>query len=232
MAMRHRAWLAWRLPPWLRRWRVVLPEEASTGEAPHSAAKEASLWSRCGLSPAVMSRIEAVSVPMPLAAAQSRVGCGGELIEVPAQLGEVFVEGAVLARQGAQGGLGGLCGLGDVAGTEPGASPHALGGGERLQVAAQLVVGGGDEVADLVGDAGAMGSGRAQRDPQNPYRLDYPVVALGHRGGVAAERGAGGGLGVDGVGLAAPRRRTWRFGRITSTTSMPAPTRWRARPTP
>ena len=49
------------------------------------------------------------------------------------QLGEVFVEGLVLACQGAQGGLGGLDGIGQVAGTEPGAALVALGGGERLQ---------------------------------------------------------------------------------------------------
>ena len=121
-----------------------------------------------------------------------------------AELVEVAAEGEVLARQGAQSGLGGLDGLGQVAGAEPGAALCPLWGCERLQAAAQLLGGGVDEVADLVGDAGAVRAGRAQRDPQRPDRLDYPVVALGRGGGVSAQRGAGGGFGVDGVGLAAP----------------------------
>lgn len=46
----HRAWFAWRLGR-LRRWRTILPEDASTGDAPHSAAKAESFRSRSGLSP-------------------------------------------------------------------------------------------------------------------------------------------------------------------------------------
>lgn len=49
--MRYRALLAARSPPRERRWRVILPEDAGTEAAPHSAANEASLRSRCGLVP-------------------------------------------------------------------------------------------------------------------------------------------------------------------------------------
>ena len=44
------------------------PEDASTGQAPHSAANDASLRRRWGLSPAAMSNAAAVSAPTPRAA--------------------------------------------------------------------------------------------------------------------------------------------------------------------
>jgi len=63
--MRYRAALAWRSPPRFKRRRTVLPEDTWTGLAPDSAAEEASLPSRSGLSPAVMSRAAAQSGPTP-----------------------------------------------------------------------------------------------------------------------------------------------------------------------
>jgi hypothetical protein len=44
---------------------MVLPEEASTGETPLSAAKAASECSRSGLSPAASSSALALSAPTP-----------------------------------------------------------------------------------------------------------------------------------------------------------------------
>src|SRR5215213_5924621 len=55
----YSARLASRLPPRLRRCRTTLPEEASTGETPHRLAKEASLLSLWGLSPATISSVAA-----------------------------------------------------------------------------------------------------------------------------------------------------------------------------
>src|SRR6266536_2759466 len=63
--MRYSAALAWRSPPRLSRWRVVLPEDAWIGEAPHSIEKQASLRSRPGLSPAATSSAPALSWPTP-----------------------------------------------------------------------------------------------------------------------------------------------------------------------
>lgn len=51
----------------MRRWRVVRPDDASTGLAPQSAAKAASECMRWGLSPAVTSSVAATSVPTPRA---------------------------------------------------------------------------------------------------------------------------------------------------------------------
>src|SRR5680860_1369 len=55
MAIMCRAELAARSPPRLSRCRVVIPDEAGSGAAPQSIAKEASEARRSGLSPAVMS---------------------------------------------------------------------------------------------------------------------------------------------------------------------------------
>ena len=68
VAIRHSALLACRLPPWLRRCRTVCPDDAWTGLAPHSAAKDRSELIRSGLSLAAASSAEAVSGPTPLAA--------------------------------------------------------------------------------------------------------------------------------------------------------------------
>ena len=65
MAIVHSAELACRSPPRLSRWRICLPEEASTGLAPHSAAKLASFWTRPGLSPVVTSRVAATWIATP-----------------------------------------------------------------------------------------------------------------------------------------------------------------------
>src|SRR5215208_8044544 len=59
------------LPPRLRRWRTVLPEEAATGATPHKRAKDASLLSLSGLSPTATSTEAAVSVPTPRSEARA-----------------------------------------------------------------------------------------------------------------------------------------------------------------
>jgi hypothetical protein len=64
-AIRQRAWLAWRSPPGLRRWRVIFPEDAGIGAAAHRCAQAASERSRSGWSPAAMSNSAAVWGPMP-----------------------------------------------------------------------------------------------------------------------------------------------------------------------
>src|SRR6266487_3543296 len=71
MAMVHSAELACRPPPRLSRWRSWLPEEASTGLAPHSAAKLASRRTRPGLSPVVASSVAATWVATPCLARNS-----------------------------------------------------------------------------------------------------------------------------------------------------------------
>ena len=64
IAIMCRARLAWRSPPRLSRCRLVLPDDAGSGEVPQSMAQAASERSRSGLSPAVTSSWPAVSMPM------------------------------------------------------------------------------------------------------------------------------------------------------------------------
>lgn len=70
--MRCSAALACLSPPRLSRRRWLFPEDFSTGLTPHRAAKDASLPSRSGLSPAVISRAAALSGPIP--SCSSRLG--------------------------------------------------------------------------------------------------------------------------------------------------------------
>ncbi len=77
--MRQRALLAWRSPPLLRRCRMVCPEDAWTGLAPHRAAKDDSVFIRSGLSPAVTSNAEARVRADSRSSEQRRVGLGASM---------------------------------------------------------------------------------------------------------------------------------------------------------
>src|SRR4051794_27323901 len=68
-----RAALAWRLPPRFSLWRLVLPLEAGTGQAPHILANAASERMRSGLSPTRISISAALPVAMPGAVMSSGV---------------------------------------------------------------------------------------------------------------------------------------------------------------
>lgn len=65
IAMRYNALFASRSPPRLRRCRLVLPDDAGTGQTPASFANAASERSRCGLSPAAVSSWAATVGPTP-----------------------------------------------------------------------------------------------------------------------------------------------------------------------
>ena len=73
VAIRHNAWLAWRLPARFRRWRMVFPDDASTGEAPQRAAKLASLRRRWVIA-AGHEQYRGHVWPDALGASESRVG--------------------------------------------------------------------------------------------------------------------------------------------------------------
>ena len=83
-------------------------------------------------------------------------------------------------------------------------SSDTLVGVERLEGCAQGVGSGDEQITDLVRDPGPSVSGRAERHPQRPDRLDDPIGGLGDRGGFAVEHRSGSGLGVNGVTLAPP----------------------------
>ncbi len=92
-AMTQSARLASRLPPMqLRRWRCCRPEEASTGETPHSAAKDASSARRSGLSPAATSNAPATSTPTPRSATRTWRGPFHQGIELSVKARDFPVE--------------------------------------------------------------------------------------------------------------------------------------------
>src|SRR5215467_10167826 len=100
MAIVHSAELACRSPRRLSRWRSCLPEEASTGLAPHSAAKLASRRTGPGLSPAVTSRAAATWVATPRVARNSG-GAAHEFVQHGIQPGDL--RGQLLAAAGQAG---------------------------------------------------------------------------------------------------------------------------------
>ena len=67
-----------------------------------------------------------------------------------------------------------------------------------------MLGGGDDEATDLVGCLGAGLDRAAAGHAEHTDRLDAAIARFGFGGGVAAQRCACCGLGVDGVGLAAP----------------------------
>src|SRR3974390_3098118 len=105
--MCHRALLAWRLPPGLKRCRVTRPDDALSGATPHRWAQAASDLSRSGLSPAATSNVAAVSMPTPVMArssgAPARTSRGDHCIETF----ELALEGGPPTGQRAERGLRG-----------------------------------------------------------------------------------------------------------------------------
>ena len=99
VAMRHSALLAWRLPPRLRRCRMVCPDDAWTGLVPHSAAKDAF----CFHSPGVVAGGDQQSGGCVRAhtggGQQRRVRPSAETADVSLELGDLSVEGLVSAGQ-------------------------------------------------------------------------------------------------------------------------------------
>ena len=178
------------------------------GQAPQSAAKEASLRMRPGLSPAAMSSAAATSAPTPDAANRAGVGCLAQGEEVGVELADLDAERPIAAWEDAQRRLGGPgdrigCGVGAQA--DAGVDERA--GAQAAELGIERLGGGHGHVVDLVDRLSAGFERRAPGDAQHPDRLHQAVAGLGHSGGFAAEGGPSRGFGVDGVGLAAAPSR-------------------------
>src|SRR5829696_5479558 len=145
-----RALLARRSPPRLSRRRWVLPEEASTGLTPQSAAKDASLWRRSGLSPAVMSSAAAVSGPTPLRSS-SRGACALSVSVIWRFRSSISVVSSRIRRASRARGVGGCGGgIARCAGVELGAAADQGGVAQPGQAVAQLRVGADEDRLELV----------------------------------------------------------------------------------
>ena len=97
VAIRHRALLACRLSPRLRRCRTVRPDDAWTGLTPHSAAKDRSDFIRSGLSPAATSSLGGSVGADTVGGQQGRVGLGTETADLDVELCDFGVEELVAA---------------------------------------------------------------------------------------------------------------------------------------
>ena len=202
--MRHSAALACRSPPRLSRYRFwVWPLLTGTGELPHRLANARSLLSRCGLSPAAISRVEAVSGPTPLQATSSGA------VAVVIRASRITTRSSwscrswmrwassrsarrVISRRLSS----------SRADPERRAGRDQLPAWQVAQVGAQLFRCGQHQGAQLVDRLGAGLVRAALHDFQGAQRLDRAVVGLRCRGGLAGEHRPGRGDRVDHIGLA------------------------------
>ncbi len=204
--------LASRLPPRLRRWRVVRPEEAAIGFAAQRCEKAASEWSRSMFWPAATRRV--LACPRDSEQRERRV------VRLLRRAGEVLVEPADVTVEldrafgdAAEGQLG--CLERFVESSVVGAQTGAEGGlaGKRLacEAFAELVGGGDDQLEELVVGRGPSFDCSFASDAEHADRLDRPARVLGDREPLSSERLAGGCFGVDRVALAASpaRVRMW-----------------------
>ena len=202
--IRHRAWLAWRSPPGLSRWRMVLPDDAGMGAAAHRCAQAASLRSRSGWSPAAMSSSAAVLGPIPRRAS-SRGACAVTSGTMSSSSRSSWPPGELSPpSQLTQCDAGGVAD--DVAGAGPQRrSPgHQGSRGVPCEPGPQVIRPGQHQCPGLVDGLGAFSGGAAFGDHERPDRLDGAVPALRCTAGPARLGRAGGADGIQRVRLALP----------------------------
>ena len=78
---------------------MVCPDDAWTGLAPRSAAKDFSDFIRAGLSPAATSSTEAVSGPTPLVSNRAGLARGAEATDLDLEFCDLCGEGLVSAGE-------------------------------------------------------------------------------------------------------------------------------------
>ena len=205
ITIRHRAWLAWRSPPGLSRWRAVLPEDAGIGAAAHRCAQAASLRSRPGWSPAAMSSSAAVCGADPVEGEQPGGARGDQGDDELVEAVELAVE--ELRRAGPA--RAARCGWRSRRRRRDGAAAPRVsatrrGRGVPGEPGPQVIGAGQDQGPGLVDRLGPLGAGAALGDHQRPDRLDRAVPALRRAAGPAGLRGPGGADRVQRVGLALP----------------------------
>jgi hypothetical protein len=110
-----------------------------------------------------------------------------------------------VASDDAQRRLGGIdwIGQGGLLGAQPGAGGGQRRGGAALQRLPQRCRRGDQQAFELVDRCGSGLDGTIAGRPERPDRLEDAVASLGRGGGHPGQHGAGGGLGVDRIRLAA-----------------------------
>src|SRR3954454_16310565 len=189
-------------PPRLSRWRGVLPLEAGTGQAPHSFANAASERIRSGLSPTRSSI--AAAVPAPIPCAWTSAG-GGQRLEVAVVAPDLLVERQPATGDRAQAGLRRRRRRGDrprPQGREVPDQGHLA--GDAVEPLAQGGRGADDDRLQRHHGLGPSLDRGVARDLEVADHLDRAGARLRPGGGLPAEHGAGGTLGVERVALALP----------------------------
>ena len=155
---------------------MVLPLEASTGEAPQSAARAASLRRRVGLSPATSSRRAAICGPMPVWVRQPRRGFGGQVGQERVELGDLVGQRVVASCECPQGVTCRVQGVELTCAMHPCAALEQRLGIEVAQRLAQVVGGGQDKVLELQDRLAASFDGARAGVAQHADRFDDPVT--------------------------------------------------------
>ena len=144
--------MAVRSPPRLSRWRWVGPLLAGIGAAPHSCAKAAWGVQPVGVVPEGGQELSSDFGADAGQPDQAWGGCGHQRAELGIGLADLLAQVLVPASEAAQCGLGGVHGVGDVAGgSQPRAGCDQGGRGQGAQLFAQLLRGGDQQRLELIG---------------------------------------------------------------------------------
>jgi len=127
---------------------------------------------------------------------------GGEPVQLGGERGDLGRQGLVAPGKGAQREHGRGQGAGDPARVEAGRGAHQRSGRQAPELLAELGGGGDQQRFERVDRLGAGPHRACAGDPQRADHLHLPVARLGHDRHLPSLDRAGGGLGVDRVGLA------------------------------
>ena len=179
MTMRQSALLAMRSPPRLRRCRLVLPDEAGTGDTPHKLANAASERRRSGLSPAATKSAPATSGPTPVRYAQRGCGFHGQAAELTVQHDELRGQPLMTDRQRAERQLTCRARCRDASRPRSCSDGDQLIEGKIAKLMAERVWSGDHQRSHLVPHLGSHLDRGATCDPEGADHADPVVVTLG-----------------------------------------------------
>lgn len=204
--MRHRAWLAWRSPPGLSRYRPVVGLARSGRDGAGAAEMRPGCF---GAQPVGMiaGRDDQDGGDVRAGSVHLEQARGLLLDERKQQPVEVFdLGGQVLGSSAelSQGDAGGITDDVTGAGPKDGQLGDEIVGAAMLESGAQIVGASNDKGSGLVDGPGPLASSGSFGHHQRPYRLDRSVPAARRTLGLARQGGSGRAHSVEGVGLARP----------------------------
>src|ERR1019366_2369372 len=173
--IRHRAWLAWRLPPGLRRWRTVLPDDAGIGAAAHQCAQAGLLAHPPGWAPTPDGKKPSCGGAAPREGEKAGSVRGHEGNDELVEAFELGVEELSAPSQLAQRDTGGIADGAARTGTQGRQLGHHGYHGGPGKAGSQVIWAGHDQGPGPVDRLGAFSCGAAPGDHQRTDRLDGAV---------------------------------------------------------